>query len=162
MSWAKSMDFVSVEPPVQQCTVWFCWDKMTTVWLSSGINTIFHTHHCTFKTSSLFLYFLDQLLDPYFDICSGLHPLNIDSLPHTEFSGMTTCVKGFLAVHSYPFECWDCFRQTKEIGLLGAVLHWQPRFKNCHFDATYLNDSQTNTPAWNLYSVVLQANICHS
>ena len=117
------MDFLSVEPPLQQCTVWFCWDKMTTVWLSSGINTIFHTHHCTFKTSSPFLYFLDQLLDPYFDICSGLYPLNIDSLPHTEFSGMTTCVKGFLAVHSYPFECWDCFRQTKEIGLLRAVLH---------------------------------------
>ena len=34
---AKNLDYVSF----RHCIVWFCWDSMTTVWLSSSINTIF-------------------------------------------------------------------------------------------------------------------------
>ena len=38
----------------EKCTVWFCWDITTAAWLSSTVNTIFHTSHCTFMPSSPF------------------------------------------------------------------------------------------------------------
>ena len=63
-----------------------------------------------------------------------------------------TCAKGLglSNVDSYPFECRDCFSQTKVIGLLGAVLHWRPHFKKPFWRHTYHGDFQTNIPNMDL------------
>ena len=98
------------------------------------------------------------------------YPWNLDALPHTEFCNTCKRVQGI----QNPFECRDCLRQTKVIGLLEAVLHWRPRFKKLfwrhrvtsifhilNFDSTYHSDFHTSIPNMDLSFKIAQLSQCN-